>query len=247
LSEIGTSGKRGRIVRQWPDGRADRIEHWPIEPTFDIRDPDLVDLVIPADEFELAWHAAGSPVEPRSVQDLVDGIAAGRRYRYVYFWGHTPRKQGQVDRSCFSQWYPAEFTVDGTTYPTAEHWMMAAKARLFGDAGTAAKILAARHPGEAKALGRAVANFDEAEWRRERFAVVVAGSVHKFSQNSELGKYLGGTGDRVLVEASPVDLVWGAGMAPGDERSTDPRQWPGKNLLGFALMAARGQLAAAEA
>ncbi|WP_433006933.1 NADAR family protein [Kribbella sp. CA-294648] len=181
-------------------------------------------------------------VEPRSVGQLVEGMAAGRKYRYVFFWGHTPRRPGEVDASCFSQWYPAEFTVDGVTYPTAEHWMMTAKARLFGDIASAAKILAAGHPGEAKALGREVANFDGAEWRRERFAIVVAGNVSKFRQNAELAKYLAGTGDRVLVEASPVDRIWGTGLAADDERSTDPQQWLGENLLGFALMAARDQL-----
>jgi ribA/ribD-fused uncharacterized protein len=180
--------------------------------------------------------------EPRSVGDLVEGLAAGRQYRYVFFWGHTPRRPGQLDASCLSQWYPAEFTVDGVDYPTAEHWMMAAKARLFGDEATAAKILASRHPGEAKALGREVANFDGAVWRRERFAVVVAGSIHKFRQNAELAQYLAGTTGRVLVEASPVDRVWGTGLAATDDRSTDPRQWPGENLLGFALMEARLQI-----
>jgi predicted NAD-dependent protein-ADP-ribosyltransferase YbiA (DUF1768 family) len=93
------------------------------------------------DEFAFAWHVAGSGTEPRSVKNLVDGIAGGERYKYGFFWGHTPRRPGQVDGSCFSQWYPAEFTVDGLTYPTAEHWMMAAKARMFGDEVTAAKVM----------------------------------------------------------------------------------------------------------
>jgi hypothetical protein len=92
-------------------------------------------------------------------------------------------------------------------------------------------------------LGRTVADFDETEWRRERIAVVVQGSVYKFGQNPELAKYLAGTTERVLVEASPVDRVWGTGLAGGDERSADPSQWPGENLLGFALMTAREVLA----
>lgn len=71
---------------------------------------------------------------------------------------------------------------------------------------------------------------------------MVAGNVQKFRQNAELAKYLAGTAERVLAEASPVDRVWGTGLAADDDRSTDPRQWPGENLLGFALMAAREQL-----
>jgi hypothetical protein len=32
------------------------------------------------------------------------------------------------------------------------------------------------------------------------------------------------------------------GLAAGDERAADPGRWTGENLLGFALMAARGRL-----
>jgi predicted NAD-dependent protein-ADP-ribosyltransferase YbiA (DUF1768 family) len=52
---------------------------------------------------------------------------------YLCFWGHTPSKDGSISKTCFSQWWVAPFTVEGIVYPTAEHWMMAEKARLFGD------------------------------------------------------------------------------------------------------------------
>jgi hypothetical protein len=55
--------------------------------------------------------------------------------------------------------------------------------------------------------------------------------------------YLLGTGDRVLVEASPVDSVWGIGLAAADEKALNPRTWRGLNLLGFALMDVRARLA----
>jgi hypothetical protein len=50
------------------------------------------------------------------------------------------------------------------------------------------------------------------------------------------------SGGRVLVEASPQDRIWGIGLAAGDQRATSPQQWPGLNLLGFALMEVRQQL-----
>jgi ribA/ribD-fused uncharacterized protein len=53
-----------------------------------------------------------------------------------------------------SQWWPAQFTVAGRRYPTAEHWMMAEKARLFGDDEAAAQILQAGSPKQAKQFGR---------------------------------------------------------------------------------------------
>ena len=121
--------------------------------------------------------------------------------------------------------------------------MMWRKAKLFGDDEVADKILAIDHPSEAKALGRQVRDFDERVWEAERFEIVVAGSVAKFGQHEELGAFLRGTGDRVLVEASPLDRVWGIGLAASDPAASDPTRWRGLNLLGFALMEARALLA----
>jgi ribA/ribD-fused uncharacterized protein len=134
--------------------------------------------------------------------------------------------------------------VDGVTYPTAEHWMMAGKARLFGDDAALARILGAPQPGAAKKLGRQVRGFDEDTWIRHRWDLVVDGNVAKFGQDTALREYLLGTGSRVLVEASPLDRVWGIGLAADDERTADPASWRGLNLLGFALMEARERLRA---
>jgi ribA/ribD-fused uncharacterized protein len=124
-------------------------------------------------------------------------------------------------------------------YPTAEHFMMAEKARLFSDEEARAKILAAKSPAAAKKLGRTVRGFHEQRWDRARFDIVVAGSRAKFSQNPELGAFLAGSRDRVLVEASPVDRIWGIGLAAANPDASRPDKWRGLNLLGFALMQAR--------
>ena len=170
---------------------------------------------------------------------LIRAVRSGARIRYLHFWGHRPRPDGRIGASCLSQWWPAPFTVDGVEYATAEHWMMAGKARLFEDAAAERAALAAAHPAEAKKAGRLVRGFDEAIWRRERFRIVVEGSVHKFGAHPELRGFLLGTGERVLVEASPVDRLWGIGLAADDEAAMDPERWRGPNLLGFALMEAR--------
>jgi ribA/ribD-fused uncharacterized protein len=120
--------------------------------------------------------------------------------------------------------------------------MMAEKARLFGDEAARAQILKASSPNAAKQLGRQVKHFDEQVWAESRFQLVVAGNLAKFSQNHELGNYLLGTGDKVLVEASPVDRIWGIGLAAGDAQAKNPEQWRGLNLLGFALMETRQRL-----
>ncbi len=180
-----------------------------------------------------------------SVEDLIRAEDAGQRLKYVCFWGHEPRHDGRIGASCLSQWWPAEFTVDGLVFPTAEHFMMHRKALLFGDEDTAARILRARHPNEAKNLGREVRGYDEEVWRASRFDLVVAGNLAKFGQHALLGRYLLGTADRVLVEASPLDRIWGIGLAADDERTASPRTWLGSNLLGFVLMAVREQLVGA--
>ncbi|TSB21364.1 NADAR family protein [Streptomyces benahoarensis] len=179
---------------------------------------------------------------PLSLPALREAVAAGRRFRYVHFWGHAPRRDGTLGPSCLSQWWPAPFTVDGVTYATAEHWMMAGKARLFGDTEAERRAVEACHPREAKAAGRAVRGFDDARWQEHRFELVVEGSVHKFGSDPALGDFLRATRHRVLVEASPLDRIWGIGLAADDERAEDPARWRGPNLLGFALMEARRRL-----
>jgi len=111
---------------------------------------------------------------PLDVDALARQVAAGWEPKYLFFWGHTPSRPDVVGGECLSQWYPSPFTLDGVAYATAEHFMMASKARLFGD---------------------------------------------------------------------PTDRIWGIGLAAHDDRARDPSAWNGLNLLGFALMKARAQLA----
>lgn len=186
------------------------------------------------------------PARTRDRDALAALVARGARPKWLMFWGHRPQPDGSVGAGCLSQWWPCEFTVDGDRYASAEHWMMAGKARLFGDDDAVPAILAARTPAEAKNLGRLVRGFDDARWTAARFDLVVAGNVAKFGQDPALREYLLGTRNRVLVEASPRDRIWGIGLGAANERASDPAQWRGLNLLGFALMEAREQLLAQE-
>lgn len=180
--------------------------------------------------------------ENYSLENLIQSLNKKQRVKYLYFWGHRPSADGSVSKSCFSQWWNSSFIVDGNRFPTAEHWMMAQKALLFNDQDIFMQILLAKSPAEAKQLGRKVARFDQTIWEENAFKIVVEGNYHKFSQNPELKAFLIGTNDRVLVEASPVDKIWGIGMAENDPNIGNPRQWNGLNLLGFALMEVRDQL-----
>ncbi|CAL1697510.1 unnamed protein product [Somion occarium] len=149
---------------------------------------------------------------------------------------------------------------DEILFPTAEHWMMACKALLFGDRDVFTQIIHTTHiPSTSyttdrdssqlpeptlqkiKSLGRAIANFNEPLWFAARTQIVLHGNLHKFRQNSYLRRKLLETGERRLVEASPVDRIWGVGYGEGRALSMKGRDgggW-GLNLLGGVLMDVR--------
>jgi ribA/ribD-fused uncharacterized protein len=182
------------------------------------------------------------PARPTDLESLRDAAASGLRAEYVFFLDYGGVDRGQVDRSCLSQWWPSPFEIDGTPFRTAEQRMMHLKAKLFGDEAAAQAILASRTPYQAQLLGRQVEGYDEALWSQHRFGIVVEANLAKFRANPAMGDFLRSTGDAVLVEASPTDLVWGAGVSGEDPFARDPRRWSGLNLLGFALMVVRDRL-----
>lgn len=172
----------------------------------------------------------------------MEKIQTDKTFDYLFFWGHTPSKDGTITKACFSQWWQSPFDVDGVTYTTAEHWMMANKAKLFGDLEMIDKILNVNSPFDAKKLGRQVKNFDPKIWGDNCFDIVCEGNYHKFSQHSLLKQFLLNTGNSILVEASPRDRIWGIGMGQNNENAKNPLMWRGRNLLGFALMEVRDKL-----
>jgi ribA/ribD-fused uncharacterized protein len=179
-----------------------------------------------------------------TLDELRERCSSGETFEYLFFWGHQPSKTGEITKSCFSQWFDASFTIDGIYYRSAEHWMMAQKARLFDDKESLAQILEAPDPKTAKALGREVKNFDDPIWKENARRLVTEGNLAKFRQNDDLREFLLGTSDLVLVEASPYDGIWGIGLKADNERAKHPSTWQGQNLLGFALMDVREVLRA---
>ena len=147
---------------------------------------------------------------------------------YVIFWDGWP-----------SQWHPSPLEIDGISYNCCEQYMMAEKARVFGDEETESLILEVDNPRLQKAIGRRVANFDVRTWESVCRGVVYQGNLAKFEQNLDLRDELMDTADRIIVEASPVDQIWGVGLAPEDPRVFDPDEWRGMNWLGIAVMQVR--------
>jgi hypothetical protein len=133
-------------------------------------------------------------------------------------------------------------TIDGIEYNCCEQYMMHQKALTFGDTETAELIMKAKHPKDQKALGRQVKNFDKAKWDTVSIGIVYKGNYAKFSQNVELADELLATGNKIMVEASPYDTIWGIGMGEKEPGINDPANWRGLNLLGWSIMLVRKEL-----
>lgn len=158
---------------------------------------------------------------------------------FVFFWGHTDRKDTGIGKQCLSQWYPSPFTVDCVSYNCAEQYMMAEKAFAFGDEKAWNEVMSSYHPMTIKKLGRRIRNFNDYVWSCNRDEIVKTANLAKFSQNEKLKEFLLSTGDKILVEASLYDTIWGIGLDADSPDACSPRRWKGENRLGFILMEVR--------
>lgn len=158
-------------------------------------------------------------------------VENGKRFEYIFFF---------TGREYFSNWYPANFEIDGILYWCVEQYMMAQKALTFNDIEVYNMIMTSNNQKEIKALGRKIRNYDDDVWSSVREGVVFKGNYAKFTQNYNLLKYMLNTKDKVLVEASPYDKIWGIGLSKdAGDILLNPLNWRGRNLLGFTLMRVR--------
>lgn len=174
-----------------------------------------------------------------NIEWLIDKYENGENFKFLYFCGHTNKYHEIIGKFCLSQWYKSSFTVNGVIYKTSEHWMMANKALLFNDKECFEKIIISEEAKEAKDLGRSVKNYNEETWDELKFEIVKTGNIHKFNQNRDLGEYLLQSENKVIVEASPMDAIWGIGLSQDSQYINNLYAWRGLNLLGFALMETR--------
>ncbi|MDU1891780.1 MAG: NADAR family protein [Dysgonomonas sp.] len=160
---------------------------------------------------------------------------------FIFFWKHDT-ENSLIVKTCLSQWAYSPFVVDNIRYYTAEHWMMAEKARLFKDDKILKEILSTKSAAEVQILGKKIRGFNISVWKEKRSEIVIEGNMHKFSQNNNMKDFLLSTENKILVEASPIDKIWGIGLSENDENANNPYLWKGENLLGFALMEVRDRL-----
>jgi ribA/ribD-fused uncharacterized protein len=186
------------------------------------------------------WQEDGKP--EYDLNNLILDYKCGKDLEYIYFWGNHSKKDGSITKACFSQWWESSFNIGHVKYLFMEQYMMSEKARLFGDKEIEEKIMSSKDPKEIKELGRKVKGFDENVWNKIKYSIVINGNYNKFMQNENLKEFLLSTQDKILVEASPYDNVWGIQMSADDINIKKPVLWRGENLLGFALMEVRNEI-----
>ena len=149
---------------------------------------------------------------------------------HVYFWrNNTP----------FSNFYKKPFNYKGKTLLFSEQAFMIEKALQF-DPSKVDQIAAVKRPQDAKAIGREIRNYNDTIWNAKRYTAMVKALEAKYA-DPELKSILLETGDRIIVEASPYDRIWGVGLSESDS-DLYTGNWRGQNLLGKALMEVRDKL-----
>lgn len=142
---------------------------------------------------------------------------------HIFFWG-----------GIFSNFHP----INGNEALTSEHFYMEAKAIFFSDFKTLVRIRQAATPKEAKRLGRSVERFDQAEWDKVKCKMMKTALANKLMLDDKFLQALKDSGNKILVEASPFDRIWGIGFKEDDPNICNTELW-GENLLGKCLMEVR--------
>jgi ribA/ribD-fused uncharacterized protein len=143
----------------------------------------------------------------------------------IRFFGTT------CEFGCFSNMFPAKFTINKISYPTNEHFFQAKKFETT-DPAYFNVVRNAATPKSAKALGKSRKHPIRQDWNTARLDVMEEGLRGKFSQNEQLKEKLLATGERELQESAPRDNFWGTGSKGN-----------GQNMLGKLLMKVRKEMA----
>ncbi|MBA4543532.1 NADAR family protein [Thermoactinomyces daqus] len=129
---------------------------------------------------------------------------------------------------CFSNFSAHGFMLDGKWWPTSEHYFQAQK---FAGTPYEEKIRLIKSPKDAATMGRDRRLPLRQDWELVKDEVMRKAVLQKFKSHHDIRAILLSTGNREIVENSPVDYYWGCG-ADGS----------GKNMLGQILMEVREEL-----
>jgi ribA/ribD-fused uncharacterized protein len=138
---------------------------------------------------------------------------------------YTPQEQPY---GCFSNFSRHGFTLDGSYWPTSEHYFQAQK---FAGTPHLEAVRDARTPKEAANIGRDRKRPLRHDWEQMKDDVMRRAVLAKFSAHDSIREVLLGTGDEEIMENAPKDYYWGIGV-----------DGTGKNMLGRILMEVRAIL-----
>jgi ribA/ribD-fused uncharacterized protein len=94
------------------------------------------------------------------------------------------------------------------------------------------KCLRSKSPKDQKSYGRRCRNFDVKVWDVASVPVVVACQIARAEVDDQLRRLYLQSGNRVFVEGSPRDTVWGVGIRWDQVSIENPSNWSGENRLG---------------
>ncbi|CAF1422846.1 unnamed protein product [Adineta ricciae] len=125
-----------------------------------------------------------------------------------------------------SNFYSAPIELDGTIWPTTEHYYQAQK--FTWDKTHYENIRQLETPHEAFLYVREHDFSQRTDWEQVKDEVMFKACLAKFEQHSKLKEFLLSTGDRILIEHTGKDSYWGDGP-----------DGKGRNQLGVTLMKIR--------
>jgi ribA/ribD-fused uncharacterized protein len=193
---------------------------------------------VEAPKAEVPAPAEAPKEEPKKKRVLKVKVAVETEPPVFFFAGNPALNEFKE----FSSMHEAPVQIDGTTFPTVEHYYQWSKAKQFGDAEIQAKIMKTASAKSVKSYGKKVKNFNEEAWTERKDQIMRVAVKAKFMQHPELLKKLRDTGTRPIAEADPRGKYWGIGTSADTSKAKDPERWPGKNMLGKILMELRTEL-----
>jgi ribA/ribD-fused uncharacterized protein len=133
---------------------------------------------------------------------------------------------GKSPYICFSPLYKADFTIDGKTYATVEHYVQSQKYATT-DPEYSEQLRLTEKPATLRLLASTKKHPAPADWESQLHTVYSAGSIAKFAAHPTLREVLQSTGAAKLENES-TDAILGIGV-----------DGCGGNILGAALMVSR--------
>jgi ribA/ribD-fused uncharacterized protein len=133
---------------------------------------------------------------------------------------------GKSPYICFSPLYKADFTLDGKTYATVEHYVQSQKYATT-DPEYSEQLRLTEKPATLRLLASTKKHPAPADWESQLHTVYTAGSIAKFAAHPTLREVLQSTGAAKLENES-TDAILGIGV-----------DGCGSNILGAALMVSR--------